>query len=47
MSITIDTEIEGEVYDQEFDENHTIDDEMVASTCTYTGTTTGGCLTCE
>ena len=46
MSITIDAEIEGEVYDQEFEENHTVGDEMVSSTCTdyWSGT---ACVTCD
>ena len=46
MSIAIDseTEIDGEEYDLEFDEHHTVDDEMVTSTCTDTG---DPCWTCD
>ena len=47
MSIAIDAEaeIEGEAYDQEFDENHAVGEEQVTSTCTYLPGI-GACFTC-
>lgn len=47
MSVAIDTEsgVEKDAYDEQFDENHTVNDEKV-STCTYLPNGVGMCHTC-